>query len=253
MKTWRFIETGSLAGYMNMAIDEALLDCHISDNTPPTLRFYKWERPTLSIGRNQTIDEINIEECHKLKIDLARRPTGGKAVLHENEFTYSFISGKKDGMPERIFDSYIEISKALINGLKTLKSDLYFNVGEDSPTEYQKNSFCFASSTVSDLNYNGKKFVGSSQLRRADALLQHGSILINLDFKKLAKIFKNSDESYDYINLVDIIGFIPDYKNIKNCVLEGFKNYFNIQFKNDVLSSREQDLAITYYNKYKIS
>jgi lipoate-protein ligase A len=252
METWRLIETESLAGFVNMAIDEALLDCHISDETPPTLRFYKWEKPTVSIGRNQSLEEINIEECKNLDIDITRRPTGGKAVLHENEFTYSFISGKKYGMPERIFDSYIEISKALIDGFKNLKGNFYFGVGEEPTTKYIKNSFCFASSTVSDLNYNGRKFVGSAQLRKSDSLLQHGSILINLDFKKLAKIFNNYDNNPEFINLSEIIGFTPDYKNIKNCVLAGFKSYFNIQFKSDILSDKEKNLAKNYYDRYKI-
>src|SRR5436190_510424 len=103
MQTWRFIETESCPGYINMAVDEALLDSYIANDSEPVLRFYRWEKPTLSLGRNQKVSEINLKGCNTEGIDLVIRPTGGKAVLHDSEFTYSFISGKKNEMPENIF------------------------------------------------------------------------------------------------------------------------------------------------------
>ncbi len=232
-----------------MAIDEALLDSYIENNTPSVLRLYTWQNPTLSIGRNQKIEEINIFKCQEMNIDVVRRPTGGKAVLHQGEITYSIISGKKDDMPNEIFGSYLEISKALIYSLKKLKGSLDFSIGDEPSSKYFDNTFCFASSTISDLNYLGKKFVGSAQLRRNDSFLQHGSILINQDYTNLKEIFNN--QITDLVNLDDILGFNTSYQMIKNCILEGFKEFFKIKLNNDCLSKYEESLAKSYCSKYK--
>lgn len=252
MQTWRFIETESNPGYINMAVDEALLDSYIENNTEPVLRFYRWSKPTLSLGRNQKMAEINLEVCKAKGIDIVGRPTGGKAVLHESEFTYSFISGKKNEMPENIFASYLKISKALMAGLEKLKVDLNLTIGEEPTANYIRNSNCFASSSVSDLNYYGNKLVGSAQLRRGNALLQHGSILVNQNFSILDKIFTRQDNNSRLINLKDILGFIPSYENIKICILEGFRDFFKIEFRNDKLSFYEKNLAESYYSRYDL-
>jgi lipoate-protein ligase A len=252
MHTWRFIETESCPGYVNMAIDEALLDIYLQNNSGPVLRFYRWSKPTLSLGRNQKISEINLEGCKAQGIDIVARPTGGKAVLHQSEFTYSFIAGKKDEMPENIFASYLIISRALICGLEKLKAGMSLTIGEEQGADYFRNSFCFSSSTVSDLNYYGSKLVGSAQLRRGDALLQHGSVLIDQDFTILDKIFAKQDNNAGLINLKDILGFVPSYENIKNCILEGFRDFFKIEFKSDSLSFNEKNLAESYYSKYDL-
>lgn len=251
MKTWRFLETESQPGFFNMALDEYLLDRYISEHSAPLLRFYKWDRPTLSLGRNQKLSEIDTEFCRENSIEIVRRPTGGKAVFHSGEFTYSFISGKKDGMPDSVLGAYEEISNALIKGLMHLQDGFIPDLGTDKSADYSLNSFCFSSSTVSDINHLGSKFIGSAQLRRGNALLQHGSILISQDFSLLKKIFFQKTDLSKFINLGDILGYTPDYQNIKNCILEGFKNYFRIEFKETELGKDEIKNLHIYFLKYK--
>ncbi|MFN8575469.1 MAG: lipoate--protein ligase family protein [Candidatus Sericytochromatia bacterium] len=227
-KDLNFISTSAMTGVKNMEYDEYLLNKYISQNISPVLRFYRWKPVTLSIGRNQNINEIDLEECKKNNIDVVKRPTGGKAVLHQGEITYSFIGGKKHGLPDNIFDSYIEISKAIIKGLELLdNSENKFSIGNNPVNEYTNNSFCFATSIVTDINYQGKKLVGSAQLRRGDNFLQHGSILIEQDFKLLEKLFIDKIDTTNLLNLSEIIKEI-DYKKIKENILKGFKNHFNI-------------------------
>lgn len=252
MNIWRVVDTEINSGSLNMAIDESLLDTHIENPETPILRFYKWEKPTVSIGRNQAKEDINKEEVRNLDFDLVRRPTGGMAVLHQGEFTYSFVSSKKFEIPDSVFDAYLEISNALITGLKFLAEEISFDIGNQKSSEYVDKSFCFATSTPADLSYMGYKVVGSSQLRRKDALLQHGSILVNQDFSLLKKIFVNPDPNVKGMNLKDIISFTPDYDFIKASIIRGFEEYFKVKFVYQDLSEKELELANSYVEKYKV-
>lgn len=227
---WRVTSTYDLDGFDNMAIDLGLLDKFIKNNEKPILRFYSWKKPTVSIGRNQSESDINLEYCKKNNISIVKRPTGGKAVFHQGEFTYSFIGSKKYGMPENLFDSYVMISKALILGLKKLKN-INVSVGEDETKKYTNSAFCFGASTVSDLNFDGYKIVGSAQLRKGNALLQHGSILIKQDFSLLPKIF-NTDINIDsQKNLIDILDFEPSFEDLEKAILAGFSEFFGVRFE----------------------
>lgn len=226
---WRVTSTYNLDGLSNMDIDLSLLENFIKNNEKPILRFYSWKKPTISIGRNQNENDINLEYCKKNNIDIVKRPTGGKAVFHQGEFTYSFVSSKKYGMPENLFDSYIIISKALILGLKKLKN-INMSVGDDETKKYTNSAFCFSSATVSDLNFDGYKIVGSAQLRKGSALLQHGSILINQDFSILPKIFNDTIDINNQKNLIDILGFEPSFEELEKAILDGFSEFFGVGF-----------------------
>jgi len=252
MQEWTFIiDEEPHHGFENMAIDEALLDYHILNDTLPILRIYKWIRPTLSIGRNQNTSEINFEKCKEFEIDVVRRPTGGKAVLHDGEITYSFVASKKHGFSEKILESYMQISQALVSGLKDINKDLDLSLGKIKTKEYMKNSLCFASSTIADINYLGLKIVGSAQLRRETSLLQHGSILINQDFDKLPKILNNCNRKSNQVNLIDILSYIPEYEKTKNCIIKGFEETFGVKLKKRYLIDQERNLAESYFSKYK--
>lgn len=221
------IETPAMTGTENMNYDLKLLDNYINNNTEPFLRFYIWNPPTLSLGRSQNINEINIDKCEKYGIDIIKRPTGGKAVLHQGELTYSFTAGKKHGLPDNIFDSYIEISKALIKGLEYFSNKYKFLIGDKPVKDYTNNSFCFSTSIVTDINYEGRKLVGSAQIRKGENFLQHGSILINQDFSILKELFNSEIETYNLINLSEIIESV-DSEKLKKCIVEGFKNHFSV-------------------------
>jgi lipoate-protein ligase A len=229
MKKWIILELSETSLLDNMSIDLLLLEKYIKNSEYPILRFYNWKQNTLSIGRNQNIEEINIDFCKKNNIKIVRRPTGGKAVLHQGDLTYSIVASSKDGFYNNINESYLQVSQAIINGLNSEFKDLNLQIGNDSTKEYVNNSFCFDNSTITDINVNGKKIIGSAQLRKGNFFLQHGSIILNQDFELLKGIFNNklklSLTSF-YLQL----NYVPEYEIIKNCIIKGFKNYFKIEF-----------------------
>src|SRR4030042_4393319 len=124
---WRFIDTGINNGFTNMAIDEAILDAHLRGLVPPTLRLYRWSPSALSIGYFQRLDEdVYQEKCSELGIDVVRRLTGGRAVLHQNELTYSIIASEKYGLPKSVEQSYKLLSKGLIAAYRILGLEVCF-------------------------------------------------------------------------------------------------------------------------------
>lgn len=172
--TYRFLDTGTQDAALNMAIDEALLLRHLEGQAPPTLRVFRWTQPSISLGRFQQVErEINLEHCEQEGIALVRRPTGGRAVYHRDEFTYSFVSGRAYGIPAGIVAAYAYLAQGLIAALAQLGVHAELSEGRVSK---QPSAACFASSTQADLTSGGFKLIGSAQVWKEDALLQQGSL-----------------------------------------------------------------------------
>jgi lipoate-protein ligase A len=175
--TYRFLDTGTQDAALNMAIDEALLLRHLESQTPPTLRVFRWTRPSISLGRFQQVErEIHLERCEQEGIALVRRPTGGRAVYHRDEFTYSFVSGRAYGIPAGIVAAYAYLAQGLIAALAQIGVHAELSEGRVSK---QPSAACFASSTQADLTSGGFKLIGSAQVWKEDALLQQGSLPID--------------------------------------------------------------------------
>ncbi|MEI7474124.1 MAG: lipoate--protein ligase family protein [bacterium] len=217
-----------LDGKKNMEIDANILDYSIESESAPILRLYGWDKPTLTLGRNQPLDSVGVEYCQNNNIDVLRRITGGRAVLHHLEITYSFVC-KADFLEKgsTVISSYKEISEALIVGLDLLGIKLSF-------PEYKKVSvdkgFCMALSTGSDLNYNGKKIIGSAQYRKNNYILQHGSILIDIDDLLHKAIFEDYYDKNTITSLTEINPNIDYYKNLPCFLKKGFESKFNDEF-----------------------
>ena len=241
-----FIDTGFNDAFMNMAIDEVLLSSKV-----PVLRFYQWEPCAVSIGRYQDLDDIDLEYCTENSIDVVRRITGGKAVLHEKELTYSFIVDK-EMMPRSIVESYKIISSAIIQGLRTLGLKPEMN---RSQVENRDNPVCFQESSFNELTINRKKFVGSAQVRKKGKLLQHGSILIGVNTEKHSSCFKEKPEADDLRKRITYID-IPEEK-LKSAIKHGFSGYFNTNLNERSLCDREiseaEELAGMRYRLETIS
>ena len=240
------IDTGFNNAFMNMAIDEVLLTSRV-----PVLRFYQWEPCAVSIGRYQELDDIDLEYCAENSIDVVRRITGGKAVLHEKELTYSFIIDK-DEMPQSIIESYKVISSAIIQGLRVLGLKPEMN---RSKVENRDNPVCFQEPSFNELTINRKKFVGSAQVRRKEKLLQHGSILTGIDTEKHSCCFKKKPEVDDLRKRITYID-IPEEK-LKSAIKHGFSGYFNTSMNERSLCDREiseaEELAGMRYRLETIS
>ncbi len=171
---YRFLNTHTQNAALNMAIDEAVLLHHLRGEAPPTLRVFRWSTPAISLGRFQSIErEIARDACDQQGVELVRRPTGGRAVYHRDEFTYSLVIGKRYGVPSGVVAAYAYLAQGLQAAL-----DLLGVHAELSDEHVSKNpsAACFASSTQADLTSGGFKLIGSAQVWKDDALLQQGSL-----------------------------------------------------------------------------
>src|SRR4051794_10367691 len=199
-ETWRFIDTDNGSASFNMALDEALLEWHSQGKIPPVIRFYGWNPATLSIGYFQKAEkEINIEAVKEQGLGFVRRPTGGRAVLHEHELTYSVIvSEEHPKMPKTVTEAYRVISEGILKGFHNLGLDAYFSVPtteEDRESlKRPQSAVCFDASSWYELVVEGRKVAGSAQTRQKGVILQHGSILLDLDEDKLFSLFKFSND-----------------------------------------------------------
>lgn len=201
MEKWYFINSGACSGAYNMAMDEALLTMHSVGEIPPVIRFYEWAEPTLSIGYfQQAARDINLEAVRAQGIDFVRRPTGGRAVLHEHELTYSVIvSEQHPNMPTNVTDAYRVISEGILKGFHQLGMDAYFSVPESKEQlddlKKPKSAVCFDAPSWYELVVEGKKVAGSAQTRQKGVILQHGAILLDVDIEKLLSVFHFTSEA----------------------------------------------------------
>ncbi len=265
---WRFLDTGVQDAGFNMAIDEALL--LLCDKKPHiTLRFYGWARPTLSLGYFQSVTEIDLEECRRRGFDWVRRPTGGRAVLHDHELTYSIVA-PIELLGESIAQSHQRISQALAVGLERLgvRAELAERPGPHPqafsppsppsplPSEGEGGrgegvrAACFAAPAPIELTVQGKKIIGSAQMRTKKSLLQHGSIPITIDFEALAAVLKRANLELlrqKAAGLAEFLGYEPTLDQLKEAIRWGFAESFKIELHPHELSSEEQALAEKLY------
>ena len=177
LELWRLLPSLPVDGYGHMALDQALLESAIYEDFTPTLRFLRWDPPALSIGRFQDINDIDLETCAQENIDVVRRPTGGKSILHMDDFTYSLVFPPNCGLPQNVVDAYSVICEGILAAVRHLGLQAVLQSRESGDYSQVKGA-CFAASTQADLEYRGRKICGSAQVRRRGALLQHGSILM---------------------------------------------------------------------------
>jgi len=187
-QTWRYIPPFAADGATQMAVDEWLLDQHLAGKMPSVLRFYTWQPVAISLGRNQ---RKYPQAWHDLtyqgeKIEIVRRPSGGRAVLHQGDLTYAIITSGMEGNRCQVYKKLCEF---LIAGFRELGVDLHYG---DRTRNYTHHDNCFRTHTSADLvTENGYKLIGSAQLRRKNAILQHGSIRLNPDFELINRVFRD--------------------------------------------------------------
>ena len=199
----RFIPFETKTGAENMQIDSDLLDNAIKEQIQePIFRLYAWEPACISLGRNQKDDFLDFEFLKNKNIDVVKRLTGGRALLHDNEITYSYIcpvTALQNG--GNVTESYKEICQFLIDGFKKLGIELTLGGEKGVHTKFD---YCMLISTGADLCYDGKKFIGSAQCRKEGYILQHGSILYDYDRNLLEEIFNEKVETNSIISVKEI-------------------------------------------------
>lgn len=238
MEKWRLIIDSPRNAFMNMAVDEAILSEGIS-----TLRLYKWKPSAISIGYFQSIEEeVNLQECRKQGVDVVRRITGGGAVYHDEygEITYSVVCPQKL-LPENILQSYKVICNSICHGLKFLGVDAFH-------------------SGINDIVVNGRKISGSAQTRRYGRVLQHGTILVKTNVKKMFSLLKIGKEKISdkeikrvedrVTSLEKEIGEVDD-NDVINSVVRGFEEKMKIKFYENGLNDKEISIADILREKYE--
>lgn len=189
-RPWRFLNTGSGNAFFNMAVDEAIVRGVAGGGSPPTVRTFGWTPPAVSFGYAQKVGrEVDADRCRSRGIHLVRRPSGGRAVLHWNELTYSVLCLADDPLlGGSIQESYRKISACLVAGLRRLGVVAEFEPRRSpatSPRGEGLTSPCFSSTTQYEVTLDGRKIIGSAQRRLGEVLLQHGSLLLGPEHKRL--------------------------------------------------------------------
>ena len=215
----RYIPFEIKTGKENMQIDSDLLDFAIENQlTEPIFRLYGWSPACVSLGRNQREDFIDRNLLNKYNIDVVRRLTGGRALLHDNEITYSYIcpvNSIQNG--ENVTESYKKISKILIKCMNNLGIELHFGGTKKFRGHVD---YCMLVSTGADLCFDGRKLIGSAQFRKNGYILQHGSILYDYEKKLLENVFK---EELDTSSITSIKEINP--KITKEDIINSFVKY----------------------------
>ncbi|MBF0171383.1 MAG: lipoate--protein ligase family protein [Nitrospinae bacterium] len=188
---WRLILDPPSDGERNMAIDACLLEEAVN-GAPPTLRLYGWERPTLSIGYAQPLDEIDTDAAARFGVPIVRRPTGGRAVYHHKEVTYAVALGESAPHYGSLREIYMLAEKAIEDALRELGVPVDLEPRDASGV---RSACCFSSRTRHEITVGGKKVVGSAQRRVRGGALQHGSVILSMDTKRYLSLMRWKDDA----------------------------------------------------------
>jgi lipoyl(octanoyl) transferase len=239
---WKFLNSGVNSGKFNMDFD-----IFLAENLEPknaVLRLYRWNPYCISLGANQSLDAIDLSKAKYKQIDVVKRPTGGRAILHSEELTYSVAYYIDENTSAK--NLYNEINLALRKGLINYDAGLSeIDLEHTQPNfkEFYKSdisAICFAVSAKSELNLYGKKLVGSAQRKLGNVILQHGSILCDSYHKKIVEYLNISEEkkqemldeiSSTTIDLKTALNSEVDYVKLNKSILAGFKDHFNSDFE----------------------
>jgi lipoate-protein ligase A len=181
---WRLLDQGALDGALSMALDVALLHAVDRGDSAPAIRLYGWSPPCLSLGRHQPVSAVDLDFCRRHGILVVRRPTGGRAVLHHLELTYSLVA-PLDGaiLPRRVQETYRRICGALVAGLAAagVAAGLTPDTGGGDLPAPTSAVPCFKAPAGGEVVVGGRKLVGSAMRVHGGSVLQHGSILLDWD------------------------------------------------------------------------
>lgn len=266
-ENWVYLKSGKQDAYYNMAMDELLMNKHRKGEIPPVIRLYEWETPTLSLGYFQKAKkEIDIDKVQEYNYQLVRRLTGGRGVLHDKELTYSVVvrDDYKD-MPHSVTESYRVISTGLLEGFRNLGLEAYFSVPDTDEKKKSltnvRSSVCFDTPSWYELVVEGKKIAGSAQTRQDGIIMQHGSILLDVDVDHLFDMFNYTNKRFKElmksqfkekaiaINDISDAQFTVD--DLYPAFKDGFEKGLNAETKELELSESDYEELERLIEKYK--
>jgi lipoyl(octanoyl) transferase len=193
-EVWRVIIQRALDGAMNMAIDEAIAEAVAAGSVPPTLRFYAWEPACLSLGYTQPVADVDFERLHAHGWDVVRRLTGGRAILHVDELTYSVaVPVDEPRVSGGVLESYRRLSRGLLAGLERLGAAVSAEKTDGEAHNF-KGPVCFEVPSDYEIMVSGRKLLGSAQTRRSGIVLQHGALPLFGDVSRICDVLAFYDE-----------------------------------------------------------
>jgi lipoate-protein ligase A len=264
---WTFLNSGYSSGATNMAVDEMLARNLCGSSLDGILRVYGWMPPCVSLGYHQRIETVDIEKLTNEGIDVVRRPTGGRAILHWEELTYSVVL-RANG--RSLSDVYHQIGLALVRGLRLMNSEISLAKPDSGAMLSVRPAAaipCYTSTARFEIQYRGKKLVGSAQRRYSfvrdgssdnssgfdEVVLQHGSILIGPAHRRLAEFLTLDGEEHviavakdlaeKSTELSTVLGRPVEFEEVARCVRSGFEEEWGINFS-DVFEENEYPLSV---------
>ncbi|MEM7033292.1 MAG: biotin/lipoate A/B protein ligase family protein [Chloroflexota bacterium] len=250
LQPWRLLITPPTDGATNMAIDEAILQTLASGESIPTLRFYQWNPPCLSLGYGQKSKDVDQAACEKLGYTWVRRATGGRAILHMDELTYSIIT--RDDAPRvkgSIIESYRALSQGLLAGLTHLGADAVEAKGKRKGRPESGGAACFDMPSHYEVTLNDKKLVGSAQVRRRGIVLQHGTLPLRGDITRIFQVLSYSPERKARLTRILLdrattleaeLGRVVSFQEAVTAMSSGFSQILNIRLETGTLTDLEQ-------------
>lgn len=256
--TWRLIVDGEAGGAANMAVDQALVEAVVAGDSPPTLRFYAWSPPCLSLGRSQRLAEADVAACRAAGVDTVRRPTGGRSILHTDELTYSVALLQTDPRTEGgVVEGYRRLSEGLLAGLQLLGVPAVQAV-DAPPTGVEPTAVCFETPADYEIAVGGRKLVGSAQWRARGGVLQHGTLPLRGDLTRIVDhlAFSASERETQKrrlrrraLTLAEAMGRAPSFDEVARALAAGFAAALNLALVPGDLTSRERARAVDLRDK----
>ncbi len=249
-----------------MAVDEAILEASGRGQSPPTLRLYAWDPGCLSLGYAQPFSDVSMPELTARGWDLVRRPTGGRAILHIDELTYS-VAGPLDEprLAGGVLESYHRLSLALLGGLKRMgilakaQPQKSASTENDSSTSNDMNPVCFEVPSNYEITIQGKKLIGSAQARRKGGVLQHGSLPLYGDLTRITQVlsFQNPEErahaaqrlSLRAITSEQILNSPPAWREVADALVAAFQEKLNLELQLMDLTPAEYERAAQLHDE----
>lgn len=241
----RLIVQGKNSAAFNMALDEAISEAVRKKISPPTIRFYQWDIPSVTIGYFQKISDVNTGYCTEMGYPVIRRITGGRAILHDKELTYS-VSSSRDFPPfgDRLFENYTLISTAFTQGLAMLGVNAHMSFLKKRAEVGRRYPACFKAVSYGEVTVEGRKVIGSAQKRYHDGFLQQGSIMIDFSPKELSNVLNGcAEEDCREIGSVSNASGKISLGDLRLSLKEAFENELRVKLVADGPGEFELSLA----------
>ena len=247
MKTWRVIISPETDAYMNMAVDEALLQTYDYNKQMPVLRFYRWNIPAISIGISQRpLEALNMTSIRTGNVSFVRRMTGGEGIYHDAEITYSLVCSKADlALPDSVRKSFRAITNFILNAYREFGLKPYYAGDAHGYAHGKAASFCYSTKEHFDVMVEGKKIGGNAQKRKGDIIFQHGTIPLRLNFPAIKRCFQGElgDIENTITSLREACGMDINFDEGVKKLKSSFCKVFAIRELNSFLSEHETELA----------